>query len=295
MSDPRDVRESHHDPSGDMGVSSEREGHAGPGQTDTDGIRDVTPARPADEDTPPEQLVHGIRTSATMWRHQAAALRADGYQVLAADLPGHGTRLQEPFTVPSALAAIDAGVQELGGRVMLVGLSLGGYYAMAYAAVHPERVVGLVAAGCSALPRGPLLTGYRALARAIGRLPDQGRWLNDTMVRRLLPAQGAIDVLAGGTALEVMDPGLRATATLSPLDDLAVFAGPVWLVNGRFDHFRLHERRYLAANRRARLIIVPGATHLVSLVQPERFTDILRRVAAELAAAPQATIVDHER
>ena len=55
MNDPRDVRESHHDPSGDMGVSSEREGHAGPGQTDTDGIRDVTTERPADEDTPPEQ------------------------------------------------------------------------------------------------------------------------------------------------------------------------------------------------------------------------------------------------
>ena len=55
MSDPRDVRESHHDPSGDMGVSSEREGHTGPGQTGTDGIRDVTPKRPADEDAPPEQ------------------------------------------------------------------------------------------------------------------------------------------------------------------------------------------------------------------------------------------------
>ena len=55
MSDPRDVRESHHDPSGEMGVSSEREGHAGPGQTGTDGVRDVAPDRPADEDTPPEQ------------------------------------------------------------------------------------------------------------------------------------------------------------------------------------------------------------------------------------------------
>jgi hypothetical protein len=55
MSDPRDVRESHHDASGDMGVSSEREGPTGPGQTGTDGVRDVTPERPADEDTPPEQ------------------------------------------------------------------------------------------------------------------------------------------------------------------------------------------------------------------------------------------------
>jgi hypothetical protein len=41
---------------GGMGVSSERPGHAGPGQHATDGVRDVAPAeRAPDEDTPPEQ------------------------------------------------------------------------------------------------------------------------------------------------------------------------------------------------------------------------------------------------
>ncbi|MGZ5405497.1 MAG: hypothetical protein ACXWDL_12665 [Nocardioides sp.] len=53
--EPRDIRASHHDPSGDMGVSSEREGPTGPGQTGTDGVRDVTAERPDDEDAPPEQ------------------------------------------------------------------------------------------------------------------------------------------------------------------------------------------------------------------------------------------------
>lgn len=55
MSKPRDIQDSHHDASGDMGVSSEREGHTGPGQHGTDGVRDVTPQRPSDEDAPPEQ------------------------------------------------------------------------------------------------------------------------------------------------------------------------------------------------------------------------------------------------
>lgn len=55
MSEPRDIQDSHHDASGDMGVSSEREGHTGPGQHGTDGVRDVTPQRPSDEDAPPEQ------------------------------------------------------------------------------------------------------------------------------------------------------------------------------------------------------------------------------------------------
>jgi len=41
---------------GDMGVSSERVGHAGPGQQATDGVRDVAPhERDPDEETVPEQ------------------------------------------------------------------------------------------------------------------------------------------------------------------------------------------------------------------------------------------------
>ncbi|TFB66226.1 alpha/beta fold hydrolase [Cryobacterium sp. Hz9] len=233
----------------------------------------------------PVLLVHGIRASATMWRHQEQTLRAAGYPVLAIDLPGHGKRMGESFTVPAALAAIDDGVAHLGGRVLLVGLSLGGYYAMAYAAQHPDRVAGLVAAGCSAVPKGVLLEGYRVLARMIHRLPDRGLWLHETMARRLLPPAGARDVLAGGAALDVMDAGLRATSTLTPLASLAAYPGPIWLVNGALDHFRLNERRFLAACRNGEVVVVPGATHLSSLAQPERFTTILLRVAGQVSAA----------
>jgi hypothetical protein len=44
---------------GGMGVSSERVGHAGPGQVATDGLRDVAPHERADDDTPPEQSPGG--------------------------------------------------------------------------------------------------------------------------------------------------------------------------------------------------------------------------------------------
>ena len=234
----------------------------------------------------PVLLVHGIRASATMWRYQEQALRAAGYPVLAIDLPGHGQRMSEPFTVPAALAAIDDGVAELGGRALLVGLSLGGYYAVAYAGEHPDRVVGLVAAGCSAVPKGMLLEGYRLLARLIHRLPDRGLWLHEAMVHLMLPSAGAHDVLAGGAALDVMDSGLRATSTLTPLASLAAYPGPIWLVNGALDHFRLNERRFLAACRNGEVVVVQGATHLASLAQPERFTTILLRVAGQVTAGP---------
>ena len=43
---------------GGMGGSSERVGHAGPGQEATDGLRDVAPhEHPDDADLPPEQSV----------------------------------------------------------------------------------------------------------------------------------------------------------------------------------------------------------------------------------------------
>ena len=67
MSKPRDVQDSHHDASGDMGVSSEREGPTGPGQVDTDGVRDVTSAEPEpeadDTDVPPEQRPGAVETN----------------------------------------------------------------------------------------------------------------------------------------------------------------------------------------------------------------------------------------
>ncbi|GAA1139223.1 hypothetical protein [Nocardioides aquiterrae] len=40
---------------GGMGVSSERVGHAGPGQEATDGLRDVAPHEVSPDDAPPEQ------------------------------------------------------------------------------------------------------------------------------------------------------------------------------------------------------------------------------------------------
>jgi hypothetical protein len=53
---PRDIRDSHHDAEGDMGVSSERVGHTGPGQQGTDGIKDTSEVvRDPDADVPPEQ------------------------------------------------------------------------------------------------------------------------------------------------------------------------------------------------------------------------------------------------
>lgn len=56
--EPDDPRHSNDELAGDMGVSSEREGHAGPGQHGTDGVRYTGPTD-APDDAPPEQSAGG--------------------------------------------------------------------------------------------------------------------------------------------------------------------------------------------------------------------------------------------
>jgi pimeloyl-ACP methyl ester carboxylesterase len=241
-------------------------------------------------------LLHGIRTSASMWRAQLEALEAEGIPARAVDLPGHGARLGERFTLDGALDAIDEEVDGLSGPVVLCGLSLGGYLALHWTAERGAgRIDGLLAAACGTTPHGAPLAGYRGIAQLISRMPDQGAWLNQFMVDRFIRDEAARDdVVRGGVALEVMEDGLRSMASVRPLSAIARIRVPILFVNGQFDHFRIEERLYLRAAKArpgvpsswSQLAVVPGASHLVSLTRPQEFTRIL--VTAARAAADRA-------
>ncbi len=237
-----------------------------------------------------------------MWRAQVEALEEAGIRARAVDLPGHGTRLGERFSMDAALDAVDAAVDGLPGPVILCGLSLGGYLGLHWAAERGHgRINGMIAAGCGTTPRGAALAGYRAIADVIHRFPDQGAWLNQFMIDRFIPVAGREDVTRGGVALDVMGDGLRAMAAVRPIEAISRIRVPILFVNGRFDHFRMEERLYLRAARSrpdlppswSQLVVVPGASHLVSLVRPDEFSRILvtaARTAEERVSAPLAEV-----
>lgn len=224
-------------------------------------------------------LVHGIRTSATMWRSQLAFLEAEGIPTTAVDLPGHGTRIDEDFTLHEALHRIDAAVRAASakGPVLLVGHSMGGLLSLAYAGgADTPPVAGLVAASCTALPRGASLTAYRVIARAVDSLPDRGMWLTRRILDATIPLETRADFAAGGYALDTQDTALRNLATLDLAVAVARIRIPLWFVNGQYDQLRVGEALFQKLAPHAELIVVPRTTHLVTAMRPQVFNAVLR-------------------
>ena len=230
-------------------------------------------------------LVHGLRTSSSMWRHQAGVLAGLGYTVVAPDLPGHGSRMGERFTLAGGVETIETAVTDAPGPVFLCGFSLGGYLAAHWAAQRPRDITGILAASCGTQPSRMILDAWRVGAGAIHLLPDRGLALNNAVVRAVIrDPEYAHDVIAGGVALEVMQDVLRELRGIRMAESLSRIEQPVWLVNGTLDHIRLQERRFLAATRHGTLVRIPGATHMVSVARPAAFTRVL--VDAVRSAGP---------
>jgi pimeloyl-ACP methyl ester carboxylesterase len=210
----------------------------------------------------PVVFVHGVRTSSAIWDRQVAAMTALGHPCRTVDLPGHGSRADERFTLKSAFAAIDEGVRRSAAPPLLVGLSLGGYTSLAYAASNEGRVAGVVLAGCSTEIRGMPIGAYRRVSRHVARA-----------LRR------------STKSWHVVTEMLAALGGYSSLTDLRRLAVPVWLVNGRWDILRFGERRYAAANPGVRIAVVRRAGHDVNSHAPVAFNRILLAIAHDLEAA----------
>lgn len=236
----------------------------------------------------PVVLVHGTRTSHSQWDLQLPSLRAAGHQVATPDLPGHGTRRGEPFTLQAAMAAIEDAVlhshQRMGEPVHLVGSSLGGMlaiHAAARLAAIPEVLGSLTACGAALQPgkRGARL--YGALIRGTDLVPGMRSGRSGDPFTWILGQDGARAYLRGGRAdISVVAPAFTAVASLDLRDDLRRVDAPVTFLHGRGDHLRAHERSLAEAAPHGRLELLPYGDHMVNLKAPGRFTADLLRVLA---------------
>ena len=106
-------------------------------------VRDSGP-----RDAPAVILLHGFGASLHTWEAWATGLAADGQRVIRFDLPGHGLSPPDPsgdYTDARSRQLLLALMDQLGvARASLVGHSIGGGIAWAFAAEHPERVNKLV-------------------------------------------------------------------------------------------------------------------------------------------------------
>lgn len=216
-------------------------------------------------------LVHGSRLSSSQWLPQLPLLEPH-VDVTAVDLPGHGRLAHEPFTLAGCVRTVQEAVLRGEGRAVVVGHSLGGYVAMAHAAEHADDLAGLLLADCSAVPTGPGAAVYRGVAALTERIgPERMTRVNNRILRRLYPADLIEPVVAGGFYFAATATAWREVMTHCRPHMLSEVSCPVLLLNGQFDQFRLGVRSFSRACSQARVQVLPRASHLTNLDQPEAF------------------------
>lgn len=237
-------------------------------------------------DAVPMVFVHGTRFSAGQWSSQLAALR-DEFPVVAVDLPGHGERSAQPWSLSAATDIIASAVDSLGrGPALVVGHSLGGYAALEFARCRPEHLRGLVLAGASASTRGFWAAPYRLVAGLVSRMPADRltRW-NDWLLRRLYPAEVVEATIRSGYAFHTLPAAWGEVLGRFDADAMRHVKAPVLILNGEKDTaFRAGEADFARAHPHARVEVIPRARHLANFDNPDAFTDAVRRFARHLSA-----------
>lgn len=233
----------------------------------------------------PLVLLHAFPLSSWMWSAQQEAL-AKSVRVITPDLRGFGHSplgVDEPSLDRSAddVAAV---LDRLGlGRVVLGGLSMGGYVTMAFLRRHGERVAGLIFADTKATADPPAAQDNRErIAQAV---VDRGTdvlisdvlptLLGDTTVserpdlhQQVSDAVRAASPIAVAWAQRAMADRPDSIATLAAVD------APALVLVGDEDKLStVDDARAMAdAIGDAQLVVVPKSGHLSAIEQPEAVT-----------------------
>ena len=144
---------------------------------------------------PPLVIVHGYMAGAALFLYQFDELADHFPAVYAVDWPGCGASPRPAFTAKDTDSAeswvtgpLEALRQTLGlERMVLVGHSMGGYFAAVYAMSHPSRVAHLCLVSPAGIPDTPIVDPNAAKGGMVKSDPKQPtprripRWLWGTM------------------------------------------------------------------------------------------------------------------
>ena len=223
-------------------------------------------------------FIHGTRLTRVSWGAVVSRL-SDSHRCISLDLPGHGALADMPFSLEAAADVVDRAIDEaVGGPAVLVGLSLGGYVAMATAARAPARIRGLVLAGSSAEPSGVTGLAFRLFAWVLVAAPErQLDGLNTWVFRRRYPPEIAEPIIAAGYWSRSGAAAVRSLTQTRFRDRLQAFGGPTLVINGGLDMvFRLGERSFLRGIPNVSRRVLPLSSHLTPLDRPDAFASAVR-------------------
>jgi len=231
-------------------------------------------------------FVHGFPLDSTMWLEQTERL-SDVRRCIVPDLRGFGSSAPSLRTVLTMEEHADdlVGIIDVLGieRVDLVGLSMGGYVALAFAERHPDRLRTLALVDTKST--GDSEEGKAGRSAAALRIATEGRagfatdmvpmlvsesaspWLR-ARLRTMIEAAPAESIVA---ALEGMKRRPDRTAVLSNIGI------PVGVIVGEHDALTpLADADHMAAAAGAALSIVPDAGHMAPVENPAAVEAALR-------------------
>jgi pimeloyl-ACP methyl ester carboxylesterase len=215
-------------------------------------------------DRPPLLLSHGFRASGRMWDGNVAALARDR-EVLTWDLRGHA-RSDAPddpaaYGVEQSVGDMVALLDVLGAtRVVLGGMSLGGYLSLAFHARHPDHVAAFVL-----VDTGP---GFRRDASR-----EQWNEFAERTAQALerdgfaaLPASPEVDEHPAAHGLAHTARRVMAQRDTRVIDSLERIVVPTLVIVGAEDSNFLSAADYMAAKiPGARKVVLDGAGHAANI------------------------------
>lgn len=234
-------------------------------------------------------LLHAFPLSRQMWKPQKDALR-DQYRVVAPDLPGFGDS-PLPSGTPSIESYADAVAgllddKDIHSPVVLAGVSMGGYIALAFARKYSHRLAGLVLSDTKAGPDDAAGKANRDRMIAEVKAGLSAAVVESLLPKLLGPATHAElpEVVQAVREIGLAQKPEAIVAALQALRDrpdaapgLVGIRVPTLVAVGQDDALTPPDeaRKLVAGIAGAKLAIIEKAGHLPNLEQPRDFNDVL--------------------